>query len=86
MALTDGYTAPLNLYKHLHHVMQKTPSIGRSNRSDNDEGTSASTRLVCTCAEWCRFPSSYYLPDDASLAFLKSSFDNLSPYMGASMI
>jgi len=30
--------------------------------------------LVCTCGEWYRYPSSFYLPEGMRLGFLKSSF------------
>ena len=35
--------------------------------------------LVCTCGEWYRFPSSYYLPDGYRLGFLPSSFSGQLP-------
>jgi alpha-1,2-mannosyltransferase len=34
---------------------------------------------VCTCGEWYRFPSSYYLPNDFRLGFLPSSFTGQLP-------
>lgn len=34
---------------------------------------------VCTCGEWYRFPSSYYLPSNFQLKFLKSSFTGQLP-------
>ena len=76
MLLVDGYTAPLKLYNDLYHVMND------SNASTNQgmgDGTHATPTLVCTGGEWYRFPSSYHLPPDTSLAFLKSSFDGQLP-------
>lgn len=35
--------------------------------------------LVCTCGEWYRFPSSYYLPQGYQLGFLPSSFSGQLP-------
>ena len=35
--------------------------------------------LVCTCGEWYRFPSSFYLPSGYKLAFLPSSFTGQLP-------
>lgn len=35
--------------------------------------------LVCTCGEWYRFPSSYYLPEGYQLGFLPSSFSGQLP-------
>lgn len=35
--------------------------------------------LVCTCGEWYRFPSSFLLPPDTRLAFVKSSFTGQLP-------
>lgn len=37
------------------------------------------TGLVCTCGEWYRFPSSFMLPSDTRLAFVKSSFTGQLP-------
>ncbi len=72
IALTDGYTAPLELYSHLHEVLaqRSSPTIST---------THTEPLLVCTCGEWYRFPSSYHLPNHARFAFLKSSFDGLLP-------
>lgn len=35
--------------------------------------------LVCTCGEWYRFPGSFFLPDQAQLAYLPSSFHGQLP-------
>ena len=39
----------------------------------------SSPGVVCTCGEWYRFPSSYYLPEGYQLAFLPSSFSGQLP-------
>jgi len=43
--------------------------------------SSATATVVCTCGEWYRFPSSFYLPSPgtASLGFLPSSFQGQLP-------
>jgi alpha-1,2-mannosyltransferase len=38
-----------------------------------------SNQLVCTCGEWYRFPSSFYLPKNHDLGFLPSSFGGQLP-------
>ncbi len=68
--LSDGYTAPLQIFTELHHIIKQD-----EHRNLNKEGQS----LICTGGEWYRFPSSYHLPDEYQLAFLKSSFDGQLP-------
>jgi alpha-1,2-mannosyltransferase len=65
MALSKYYTAPLSVYSALaqHQVQQQA-----------EEGS-----LVCTCGEWHRFPSSFYLPSEHQLGFLPSSFTGQLP-------
>lgn len=70
LAITDGYLAPLVLYNQLYNALD-----AKLERSDYRP----SSPLVCTGGEWYRFPSSYHLPGDAKLAFLKSSFDGQLP-------
>jgi len=41
--------------------------------------TTTEPSLVCTCGEWYRFPSSFYLPDHVQLGFLPSSFEGQLP-------
>lgn len=45
----------------------------------NDDNDSEMPTLVCTCGEWYRFPSSFFLPGDAHLAFVNSSFTGQLP-------
>eukprot|EP00979_Chaetoceros_neogracilis_P000889 scaffold187_cov266-Chaetoceros_neogracile.AAC.19 len=73
MLLTDGYTAPLKLYSDLYRI---SSSQGFDNEHISKDGAPS---LICTGGEWYRFPSSYHLPENASLAFLKSSFDGQLP-------
>ena len=35
--------------------------------------------MVCTCGEWYRFPSSYFLPKNIQLGYLPSSFHGQLP-------
>jgi len=74
MLLTDGYTAPLRVYAHLHHHISTTKND--AHRHPNDPIMDI---LVCTGGEWHRFPSSFYLPKNVRLAFVKSSFDGQLP-------
>lgn len=80
IALSDGYTAPLHTYA----------SISMSNDNHNDSfvpsgHTSSSSQqqqqqlFLCTCGEWYRFPSSFMLPNNVHLAYLKSSFSGQLP-------
>jgi alpha-1,2-mannosyltransferase len=41
--------------------------------------TRSDRSLVCTCGEWYRFPSSFYVPQGSELAFLPSSFHGQLP-------
>lgn len=67
-ALSTYYTAPLSLYAELQQ--HSTP----------DGISDTSKMLVCTCGEWYRFPSSYYLPPNHELGFLPSSFRGQLPH------
>jgi alpha-1,2-mannosyltransferase len=53
IALSKYYVAPLLLYAQLHSVVQS-----------NWGGTSPA--VVCTCGEWYRFPSHFYIPSNIS--------------------
>lgn len=72
MALKRYYTAPLQVYARLnsHHLAT------RGYKKKTFEGT---PYLVCTCGEWHRFPSSFFLPGDVQLGFLPSSFQGQLP-------
>ena len=70
LAITDGYLAPLALYRKLYKVLDA--ELGRSDNLSKSP-------LVCTGGEWYRFPSSYHLPGNTKFAFLKSSFDGQLP-------
>jgi alpha-1,2-mannosyltransferase len=71
LALSQHYTAPLQLYTHLQYHHHQTRAEAST--------TVPSTGLVCTAGEWHRFPSSYFLPRGYQLGFLKSSFTGQLP-------
>ena len=68
MALHHHYTAPLALYQNLfqHIINSPQPANGGMHH-------------VCTGGEWYRFPSSFFLPNNTQLSFLKSSFGGQLP-------
>jgi alpha-1,2-mannosyltransferase len=65
VALSRYYTAPLHIYARLSKELTvKYPY---------DE------IMICTCGEWHRFPGSFFLPDNARIGFLPSSFKGQLP-------
>ena len=70
MALSKYYTAPLIVYA----ALQQQQQVPRSSDSKKKSKT-----IVCTCGEWYRFPSSFYLPNNQTLAFLQSGFRGQLP-------
>ncbi|KAK9331945.1 Alg9-like mannosyltransferase family-domain-containing protein [Lipomyces starkeyi] len=68
LALHSFYYAPLEVYGGLFNVTTVS-------------GTAASSDLlnVCVGREWYRFPSSYFLPENMRLKFIKSDFDGMLP-------
>jgi alpha-1,2-mannosyltransferase len=68
VALQKYYTAPLAIHAELAQRGASSPV--------RLETTSS---LVCTCGEWHRFPSSFYLPPNHQLGFLPSSFRGQLP-------
>lgn len=63
-ALQKYYSAPLAVYS----TLSTQPSLQTQH-----------SHLVCTCGEWYRFPSSFYLPTGVQLGFLPSSFTGQLP-------
>jgi alpha-1,2-mannosyltransferase len=61
VALSKYYTAPLTIYAQL----ANHAAVGTINAT------------ICTCGEWYRFPSSFYLPNN--LRFVRSSFEGQLP-------
>mmetsp|Transcript_34145 Transcript_34145/g.51520 ORF Transcript_34145/g.51520 Transcript_34145/m.51520 type:complete len:617 (+) Transcript_34145:60-1910(+) len=70
-ALTANYASPLAMYEHLFYNVDVAPS--------SNSGASQTKKYVCTGGEWYRFPSSFHLPPNVELAFLKSSFSGQLP-------
>ena len=64
-ALVANYSAPLKTYAHLHDVVIA---------ANHD-----TLVTVCVGGEWYRYPSSFYLPTNSYLGFLKSSFGGQLP-------
>ncbi|KAK9324982.1 Alg9-like mannosyltransferase family-domain-containing protein [Lipomyces orientalis] len=82
LALHSFYYAPLDVYGNLFNI------TAVSNMSDPPLN-------VCVGREWYRFPSSYFLPENMRLKFIKSDFNGMLPtefaegvswYQGASLI
>jgi len=74
--LSTGYTSPLQLYNYIHKDI-----IIQISKQDKQNSTLAKKQpiVICTGGEWYRFPSSFHLPTNAKLAFLKSSFTGQLP-------
>ncbi|CAH1832327.1 unnamed protein product [Saccharomyces cerevisiae] len=65
VALVNNYTAPIAVYEQFSSL--------------NQGGVKAPVVNVCTGREWYHFPSSFLLPDNHRLKFVKSGFDGLLP-------
>lgn len=61
-----GFGAPMQLYARLGRHLAAVR-------------TSRAVKNVCVGGEWYRFPSSFFLPHDARLRFVRSSFDGQLP-------
>jgi len=72
LALCHYYSAPLDLYRDLFSHAVTATSLSVSNGEDT-------ITHVCTAGEWYRFPSSFFLPPNHQLGFLKSSFTGQLP-------
>ncbi|KAL0995005.1 hypothetical protein UPYG_G00130540 [Umbra pygmaea] len=70
VALFRGYHAPLDLFPELQHI-SRDPSLHTV-----PEGRPVT---VCVGKEWHRFPSSFLLPNDWRLQFIKSEFRGQLP-------
>ena len=66
MALYKYYSAPMHIYAALNVLQEEGATIIES-------------KTVCTCGEWHRFPSSFFLPKGVHLTFLESSFRGQLP-------
>ncbi|KAL7553030.1 hypothetical protein ACHAWF_016271 [Thalassiosira exigua] len=73
MALSDHYSAPVHVYRELFYLAS-AKDAARDATASSDEAV-----YVCTAGEWHRFPSSFFLPPNHRLGFLKSSFGGQLP-------
>ncbi|KAK2986597.1 hypothetical protein RJ640_004353, partial [Escallonia rubra] len=65
-SLIHGYSAPLEIYKHLEH--------------HGDAGLGENSSVVCVGSEWHRFPSSFFVPDYVGqVRWLDDGFRGLLP-------
>lgn len=65
LALVHTYSAPLTTATVFHDIAVKSPSSTIQN--------------VCVGREWYHFPTSFFLPDNYRLRFVRSGFDGLLP-------
>ncbi|DAZ98957.1 TPA: hypothetical protein N0F65_000489 [Lagenidium giganteum] len=72
---TLNYSAPLRVYQHLsEHVLPNQLTARGALLGPNAAAT------VCISKEWYRFPTSFFIPSNATqVLFLKSSFSGLLP-------
>lgn len=71
MALYRNYTAPLAVYRDLFYHASSVPI------PTNNDGHMIT--YICTAGEWHRYPSSFFLPPNHQLGYLKSSFHGQLP-------
>jgi len=71
MALYRNYAAPLAVYRDLFYHASSVPVP-----TDND---GQMMTYICTAGEWHRYPSSFFLPPNHQLGYLKSSFHGQLP-------
>jgi len=77
VALSKYYSAPLHLYAQLSDFIA-TPS----SQVKATDSISISTKIVCTCGEWYRFPSSFFIESKSSgviFGFAPSTFTGQLP-------
>ncbi|KXS13524.1 glycosyltransferase family 22 protein [Gonapodya prolifera JEL478] len=74
VALHLHYAAPLSVYAQLHDILAE-----RISHLGTERANTTTALVVCVGKEWYRFPSHYFVPDGAQLAFLRSGFRGLLP-------
>jgi len=80
VALSKYYSAPLHIYAHI-PVALATETISSFKLEGSNSATS-STKIVCTCGEWYRFPSSFFIEAESSkivFGFAPSTFTGQLP-------
>ncbi|ORX48881.1 hypothetical protein DM01DRAFT_1385425 [Hesseltinella vesiculosa] len=79
LVLLTRYSAPLSVYAALWKERQD-PVIHTNTIQENyDDQTSQKELQLCVGKEWYRYQSSFLLPNDVRLQFIRSSFDGLLP-------
>ena len=77
-ALVVYYGAPLPLYSDLSALLAARGGCGRAGTHTHGGGGCRPAR-VCVGKEWYRFPSHFFLPADAELAFVRGGFGGQLP-------
>ncbi len=75
IALSKYYTAPLHLYSQLSSAITTAEKVLSSGSEISGK---TSTKVVCTCGEWYRFPSSFYIGSEV-FGFAPSTFTGQLP-------
>jgi alpha-1,2-mannosyltransferase len=80
VALSKYYSAPLHVYSQLPAALA-TEAIASFKREGSNSPAS-STHIVCTCGEWYRYPSSFFIESESSkvvFGFAPSTFTGQLP-------
>ena len=77
IALSKYYAAPLHVYAQIPVAIQRERKISFLN-DEGDGSTATSTGVVCTCGEWYRFPSSFFIGSEV-FGFAPSTFTGQLP-------
>ena len=84
-ALYKYYHAPIDVYNHLSTIITKTTVAAKERQGSTIQPnvSTGSSDMVCTCGEWYRYMSSFYLPEGGTvqipMGFLPSSFKGQLP-------
>lgn len=70
VGLSKHYGAPLKLYTRVYDHLQS---------NSLSSAAPVNTSVVCLGDEWYRFPSSYFIPKDSRVGFVRGGFDGLLP-------
>lgn len=79
MALYHNYAAPLAVYRDLFYHASSVPVQTNNNADAQQQQQQMKTSYICTAGEWHRYPSSFFLPPNYQLGYLKSSFNGQLP-------
>ena len=86
VALSKYYSAPLLLYAQISDAIAKEEVLSSSKLEESDYATSSTTIVVCTCGEWYRFPSSFFIESKSKssnvvFGFAPSTFTGQLPQL-----